>query len=165
MKIDEHGSKALPGIGLRIPAVVEMVAKAALRPAMNQKRDRILPAFAEPGRFDHVAIHLRLAGAGKRELLIIPHFDVLQLRGGKAGQLPGLGAAGIQREKFSRRLQVVFGKNHGILTHCESTDISVSHQLVAIATGCLNAPQRLVALILRIHDQGRTIGGPGQGRC
>ena len=57
VEIDHHHRIALPGVGLRVPAVAPAIAEAALRPAMDQERDRILLARLVVPRLHHVAVH------------------------------------------------------------------------------------------------------------
>jgi hypothetical protein len=42
VEVDHHRRVAGAGVGLRVPAVVEVVAERALRPAVDQERHRVL---------------------------------------------------------------------------------------------------------------------------
>src|SRR6185295_19957813 len=50
VEVDHHRRVAGTGIDLRVPAVVEVVLERALRAAVDQEGDRVLPARLEADR-------------------------------------------------------------------------------------------------------------------
>src|SRR3546814_17395590 len=64
-------SSDLAGVDRRVPAVMEVIAHAALRAAMDDERDRIFFALVIVPRLHHVTVHDFLVPAGKTELFVV----------------------------------------------------------------------------------------------
>src|SRR5262249_60991022 len=91
VKVDHHDAEAVTGEHLGVPAVVEVVAEAALRSAVDEERHRRL-APGEPGRLDDVAVHGVALGALERELLVLAPRDRLDPRVVEMRDLANVGA-------------------------------------------------------------------------
>src|SRR5690606_8429576 len=95
VEVDHHRREPLAGIGLRVPAVVEVVAEAALRAAVDQEGHRVLLPGLVVGRLDHVAVHGLAAPAGEAELLVVAEGQAGQDFLVVAGDLARLAAVGL----------------------------------------------------------------------
>ena len=75
MEIDGDDGKSVPGPALRVPAVGPAVVETALRPAVDQQRNRGFGVRRQPGRLHHPAMDLVAICTGKAELFRLSQFD------------------------------------------------------------------------------------------
>ena len=73
VEIDHDRSVAAAGVGLRVPAIVKVVAERALRAAVNQEGDRVLLGGVEIHGLDDVGVDRVALCALERELLGLAH--------------------------------------------------------------------------------------------
>src|SRR5690606_31257312 len=145
VEIDHHRGIALPGIGLRIPAVAPAVAEAALRAAVDQERHRVfLARLVVPG-LDHVAVHGVAVPAGEAELLVVAEGHVgqhfLRARGDRA-----LGrAADAAGDDLVAALERVAGEHRGRAGEREAADAAVADHPGRFAAGDVHREQRVFA--------------------
>src|SRR5882757_4787913 len=69
MEVDQHDRVAATGKSLCVPAVRPVISEVALRSAVNQKSDRVLPARLKAVRLDDVAVNGLVIPALEVELL------------------------------------------------------------------------------------------------
>src|SRR5882672_3480002 len=63
---------------VRVPAGVELVARDAVRPAVNHMNERVLLRGVEPGWHDEVGLHGVAARALELDFLDVPEQEVLR---------------------------------------------------------------------------------------
>ena len=124
VEIDHHHRIARPGIGRGVPAPGPGIAERALRPAMDDEGDRILPALDIAGRLDDIAVHRLAVPAGEAELLGLAEGLGVQRRvhiGDPARHFPP--AEGLD-EQLARPGQGVLGEDETRLGLLEGRDMA-----------------------------------------
>jgi len=76
MEIDHHHDVAVGCEQLRVPAVRPRISPRPLRPAMDQKFERIFPRRIESRRLDHESLHLLVIRAFEGERFQRLHVDL-----------------------------------------------------------------------------------------
>ncbi len=107
VEIDHHGGEPLPGVGLRVPAVMEAVGKAALRAAVDEKCHRVLLAALHARGLHDEAINGIAAGALEGELLELAHGHARERARAEVRDAAAVAGAGIKDVEFVGRSQVI----------------------------------------------------------
>src|SRR6185503_20510216 len=98
---DEHDAIAVPRVRLRVPAIVEVIAEAALRTTVDEEGDRDLARLVVGG-LHHVAVHGVTLGALERELLGLAPRDLRDALLVEVGELTDIAAVWLHREQLDR---------------------------------------------------------------
>ena len=112
VEVDGHGGEAGADVGLGIPAVVEVVAEAALGAAVHQEgHGPLLPGgglgFGPVVGLDHVGVDRLVVPAGEGELLGLAHQAGGQLVAVEVGDLLQVLAVGLDGVELGGRLQIL----------------------------------------------------------
>ncbi len=158
VKVDHHHRVALAGVGLRIPAVAPAVAEAALRPAVDQERDRIGLAGLVVVRLDHVAVHGLAVPALELELRVVAEGHVRQLFAGAGGDRARMLAIGVGDEHLVAALEAVEGVGQGAAGEHRCTDVAVGDHGRDLAAGDIHREQRMLADVVGGGVDGAAVG-------
>ncbi len=132
---------------------MEVVAKAALWPAVNQKRNGVFPALLESSRSDDVTVNGGAVSASERKLLVVAHLYILELLRREVSQLPCLRTVVRDHVDFARRFQIVFSEHNTLWTTIDRADVTITDHFDNLAIANINAPQRLIPNVLCVRIQ------------
>ena len=147
MKIDEYHREAGASVGLRIPAIVEVIAHAALRAAVDDEGHRVLLALFVAGRLDHVAVDFVVVPALERKLLVVTELDVRQAFGVELGD--GFGFAGTaDAVDLRRRIEVIHRQHDLPGAHVEIADRTILAQGADALAGDVHRKEPMLAEVV-----------------
>ena len=107
VEIDHHHRVAGTGVGLGVPAIVEVVAEGPLRTAVDQEGDRVALSRIEVDRLEDIRVHRLVVPTVERELLGLAHLchghlGVIEVSNAKA-----IAAVHLDAVELHRRAQMV----------------------------------------------------------
>ena len=135
VEIDHHHRVAGTSVDLRIPAVMPVIAHAALRAAVDDEGDRILAALHMADGLDHVAVHGLVVPALEAELLRLADHEPSHGLGIVFGQGQRRAARQLDLVQLGRAGQRVVGDDQRIAGQREALDMAIAGQCLGLAGG------------------------------